>query len=207
MKHYILMADIIHSTQQDSTVLMKDFKKISNEINRNFKKAFLSPITITLGDEFQSVVKSLRDGIDVIINFEELIIKLQIDFKLRYVLNFGGIDTPINPKRAYGMLGEGLTEAREMLGAQKQEIRRFLVKTRKAELSEQLKQAFFIYQSFIDGWKPRDYEIVSAFLNHKDYKIVARVLKKDISSMWRREESLKINEYLAARKLIYLLTG
>jgi hypothetical protein len=206
MKHYILMADIIESSQKASAALMNDFKEISNQINTDFKRAFHSPITITLGDEFQSIVKSLQDGIQVIIAFEESLIQSKKDFKLRYVLNYGDIDTPLNREKAYEMLGKGLTEARDMLEIQKNNGRRFLIRDKDPELSELLNQAFFIYQSFMDDWKIKDYDIVSAFLEHEDYKQVASALKKNTSLMWKRGKSLKINEYLAAKKLIYLLT-
>jgi len=205
MKNYILMADIIRSSQKNSNVLMNNFKEVANQINIQLKDAFYSPITITLGDEFQSVVKSLRDGISVIITFEELIIKLKKNFRLRYVLNYGEIDTPINRERAHEMLGQGLTETREMLQIQKRKDERFYIKDKNNKISEKLNLAFYVYQSFVDGWRLKDYQIVSAFLDHNDYKVVARVLTKDISLMWRREKTLKINEYSATKNLINLI--
>jgi hypothetical protein len=205
MKQYILMADVIHSGQKKGHELMRDFKKISNSINLKLKNAFLSPITITLGDEFQSIVKSLVDGIEVIIKFEELIIKSNLTFKLRYVLNYGEIETPINPQKAHGMLGQGLTDSRKMLELEKQKEKRFLIKTDNKKLTEQLNMAFNIYQSFIDNWKFKDFKIVSTFLEYNDYKKVAKVLQKDQSSVWRRKKSLKMDEYTVAVNLIHSL--
>jgi len=205
MKNYILMADIIKSSQKNAKSLMNNFKKIATQVNSDFEEAFYSPITITLGDEFQSIVKSLKDGIDVVIAFEELIIKHKNDFKLRYVLNYGEIDTPINRETAYGMLGPGLTESRKILEIQKHEDSRFFIKNSNSELSEKLNLAFFMYQSFLDDWKVKNYDIVSSFLEYKDYKQVAKILKKNTSLMWKREKGLKIKKYLSAKKLIYLL--
>ncbi|MBN1272572.1 MAG: hypothetical protein JXB26_09920 [Candidatus Aminicenantes bacterium] len=205
MKYYILMADIIESSRKTSAALMQDFSEICNHMNKNFRNYFHSPITITLGDEFQSIVKSIKEGVNIIVEFEETIIHTKKGFKLRYVLNYGDINTPINRKRAHGMLGSGLTETRDMLSGKKQERGRFLIKDRDPVLSEKINQAFFIYQSFIDGWKLKDYGIVSAFLKYRDYKRVADVLIKNRSLMWKREKSLKINEYLAVKKLINLI--
>ncbi len=64
---------------------------------------------------------------------------------------------------------------------------------------------FSIYQSIVDSWKPKEFKLVAEFLKEKDYKVVARKLKKDPSLMWRRKKSLKINEYIAVKKLINLL--
>lgn len=206
MKSYILMADVIRSSQKNSNILMKNFKEIAQQTNTQLKDAFYSPITITLGDEFQSVVRSLKDGISVIIAFEELIIKCEKNFRLRYVLNYGEIGTPINKQRAHEMLGQGLIDAREMLDIQKHKDSRFFIKDKDHEISEKLNLAFYIYQSFIDSWRLKDYQTIWAFLEHEDYKVVARVLKKDVSLMWRREKTLNISEYSATKKLINLIT-
>jgi hypothetical protein len=205
MKNYILMADIIKSSKYNSNILIQEFKEISENINSKLKRHFYSPITITLGDEFQCVVKSLIKGIEVIFNFEEQILKYREKFKLRYVLNYGEIDTPINPDNAYEMLGIGLSAARETLGKLKKGKKRFFIKHENEELSKKLNLALFIYQSCINGWKEKDYVIVSSFIKNRDYKVVAKHLKKDVSLMWKREKSLKIKEYFAIKELILLL--
>lgn len=205
MRNYILMADIIKSSKYNSNILMQEFKEISENINSELKRYFYSPITITLGDEFQCIVKSLMKGIEVIYSFEEQILKYREKFKLRYVLNYGEIDTPINPKKAYEMLGNGLSEARETLEKLKKGKKRFFIKDENEELSKKLNLALFIYQSCIKEWKEKDYEIASSFIKNRDYKVVAKDLKKDVSLMWKREKSLKIKEYLAIKELILLL--
>lgn len=199
------MADIVRSSKYDANILMREFREISININSVFKNAFLSPITITLGDEFQSIVTSLKSGIEVIISFEEQILKYNEKFKLRYILNYGEIESPINPDQAYQMLGEGLADTRERLEDLKKSDRRFFVKNDNEELDKKLNLAFFVYQSFVDDWKEKDFEIISAFLKYKDYKLVAKHLKKDNSLMWKREKSLKIKEYLASKELILSL--
>ena len=61
-------------------------------------------MTITLGDEFQGVIDSTENAIKVIFEIEEEIINNNQDLKLRYVINKGKIDTPINKNIAYEML-------------------------------------------------------------------------------------------------------
>jgi hypothetical protein len=206
MKHYILMADIIKSSEYDANILMQEFREISGDINSKLKNAFYSPITITLGDEFQSIVSSLKSGIDVIVTFEENILQYREKFRLRYALNLGEIDTPINPDQAYQVLGEGLTDTRDMIKDLKKSDKRFFVKNDNDKLSRELNLVFYIFQSFVDEWKERDFKIISEFLKHKDYKVVAKNLRKDVSLMWKREKSLKIKEYLATKELLSLLS-
>jgi len=138
-------------------------------------------------------------------DFEEQLLKHDRICKIRYVLNYGDIDTPLNPDQAYQMLGRGLSQTREMLQNLKKNGSRFLIKSENTRLSEKLNQAFSIYQSLVDDWKVKDYEVVSAFLKHRDYKIVAKNLGRNTSSMWRKEKSLKINEYLAVKEILLFL--
>lgn len=136
-------------------------------------------------------------------NLEEAIIEEQKSFKLRYILNFGEIDTPLNRDAAYGMLGPGLLEARSGLAALKDTSDRYFFNVENRDLGEKLNLIFRLYQMIVDDWQIKDYSIIGEFLKNQDYKAVAQTMNKDRSLMWRRERSLHIPEYLVVRKLIY----
>lgn len=206
MENYnILMADIIGSREKDGVAIMDDFKDVVTRIHGDCRDRFLSPPTITLGDEFQSIVVSATAGIEVIFALEELLLKLEKKFKLRYVLYYGRIDTAINTRIAYGMMGEGLTEARALLGRQKAKKYRFCFKLSDEILSQKISLGFTLYQSIVDDWKAKDFPILRQFFIEDDYKKVADHLKKDVSLIWRRKKSLRLNEYRAIQQLILLL--
>ncbi|MFT2007576.1 SatD family protein [Pontibacter sp. 13R65] len=206
--YFILMADIISSSRHKGDLLMKQFKEVVNTVNEKHKELLLSPLTITLGDEFQGVALNLEAAIKVIVALEEVIVLQYKPFKLRYVLNFGQIETPINHEIAYGMLGNGLTEARELLEQVKHHRgERFIVKTGNQRQSITLQKTFILYQWLVDAWKPADSQLIGAFLQESDYKVVAEQLGKVRSLMWKREKSLKIKEYLAARDLLHLIAS
>lgn len=204
MKCYILMADIIRSREKDSRLLMLQFKDVISKVNILQNKNLFSPLTITLRDEFQGVVKNLESCIDVIFMIEESIIESSYDIKLRYVLNYGKIETEINSNVAHEMLGSGLTNTRKHLNLLKYEDFRFLIllDEKRNRLQERLNKSFLLYQSFIDLWKLKDYKIVSEFLENEDYKIVAEKVNLDKSTAWRRKISLNINEYFTIKNLI-----
>lgn len=205
MKHIVLMADIVGSREHHSKELMSHFKTLVEETNGTFKDDISSPLTITLGDEFQAVVKSAAVATQIILFFEESLIHKQLNFKLRYVINEGNIDTMINTARAYEMLGEGLTEARELLGKLKEGDSRFFVSLADKNVSTILNESFTIYQSIIEEWKvEKDYEIVSSFLTFKDYKKISAILKRNRSLIWKRERSLHLKSYYAIKKIIEL---
>jgi hypothetical protein len=199
----ILMADIISSGYFEQEHLMNDFKKVITVINKRHKKHLLSPLTITLGDEFQGIPDSLQSALNIIFDLEEMLIQQHFTFRLRYALGEGVIDTPINEKIAYGMLGSGLTQVRQALETLKQEHHRFHVATYNPKTNEALHQAFIVYQSLVDAWRPdKDYTTVAGFLEEKDYKAVARRIGQNYSQTWKKQRSLHIDEYRAIKGLI-----
>lgn len=202
MTEYVLMADVIGSSDQDAPKLMKDFKSLVNDANKKFNNEISSPLTITLGDEFQGIVKSLEVGIEIMIFIEEYMLANGWEYKLKYVLSEGEVETEVNTKNAYEMLGSGLTLAREQLISLKKETERFLFKLNDETLSRRLNKLFKLLQHFLDSWNPKDLSTVSGFLDGLDYKELAKLQNKDDSSLWRRKRSLAIEEYNTCKTLI-----
>jgi hypothetical protein len=208
MEYPILMADIIDSRKVNSKNLMFDFKNIVNSINAKWSKEILSPLTITLGDEFQGIINSTENVFKIIFDIEEIIIKKSLNIKLRYVVNLGKIDTMINNKIAYEMLGEGLTLAREKLNELKSNRNRFQIITKQNIIAQDVMNDLFkIYENYVDSWKHNEFYIVNEFLQGNNYKVVAEKLNVNISSSWRRQKSLNIEEYLLCKKIILNLNS
>ncbi len=202
-KYYIIMGDIVSSESLDQKKLQRQFATLCKKMNSLLKKDILSPLTITLGDEFQGVAKNLNAGISIILQTQRECIAAAYPFKLRFVLHYGEINTAINPVIAYGMLGPGLAEARNKLEVAKDSRMRFFVSTGKIHNDEAFRNAFIVYQTLIDGWSmERDALLIKSFLTLSDYKLVASKLNKTRSLMWKREISLNIKEFIAQEKLI-----
>lgn len=197
------MADIIGSRSKASQLIMKQFKDLVNKVNKKYTDAIISPITITLGDEFQGVVNSLTTGIEIIIQIEEMIISQGYSFKLRYVLEYGKIDTKLNKTTSYEMLGEGLIKAREKLNSlKKNKNDRFYFNLMNDDITFIFENIFGIYQSVVDKWGNRDKELLKNFIKYEDYKLVASKMGKDTSLIWRRQQTLYISNYFRAKLLI-----
>ena len=202
---FILMADVVGSHEKNSEELMHAFQVLVQWTNKIYGDSIESPLTITLGDEFQGIVSSASKGIDIILAMEEYILEEEFDFKLRYVLNEGEVETPINEEKAYEMLGPGLTDARKMLNEMKKDNGRFLISVKS---SDQINKMMRITQHFIDSWHPKDRSTVSGFLQGHDYKALAKIQQKDDSTLWRRRKSLAIDEYLLCKDVLHhLLNG
>lgn len=202
MKNFIVMADIIESQKQPSKQLMRDFQGVVKSINFKYKKHLLSPLTITLGDEFQGVLRSYDSALRLILEMEEDIMKQGGKFKLRYVLNYGDIETKLNHEIAYGMMGRGLTKSREALAELKNTDVRFLVILDSKTDADIMNKLFRLYDSVVSEWRGKDLDYVRLFLDNKTYQEVAQELGVNLTSAWRRLRSLKMEDYYICKSLI-----
>ena len=203
-KYHIMMADIISSRQiNKSDDFMGQFKELTQWANREFKGQIISPLTITLGDEFQGIVDSVQTLFELLFFLEESIIAKQYSFELRYSMVYGEIETEINKKIAYEMYGPGLTKAREALKIAKDSGNNYFIRLNQG-IDDQLGLCVQLYQSIKSEWKFSEYEIVSAFLMHNDYKDLKRMgLYKTRSGAWKKGKSLRIDEYNIIKQLIF----
>jgi DNA-binding phage protein len=114
----ISMGDLVRSTQHtDPNELHLLFNQVVAQANQRFAESIASPLTITLGDEFQGLSTSLRRGVELN-HFVRMSLLLE-GVSTRLVLGIGAIDTAVNPKNAWNMMGEGLSKAREKRNAKK----------------------------------------------------------------------------------------
>ena len=207
MKRHILMCDVIGSSYKNKKLLMDNFKKCTGYINKKHSDHILSPLTITLGDEFQGVVKDLVSAVKILIDIEEFIIQNNFGFKLRYVLLLGEIETQINKKVAYEMLGKGLTSARRLINDMKSSGERFLIEVGDNNKNALLNNGFNIYQNIVDKWKiKKDYVLISNLIKFHDYKIVSEKMQKERSLIWKREKSLNMSSYNSVKEILYTIT-
>ena len=204
--HYIIMADIISSRDiAKEEDFMGQFKSLTHLANEQFKGQIVSPLTITLGDEFQGIVDSTQTLFELVFFLEEQRLEAGYTFQLRYSLVYGEIETEINTEIAYEMYGTGLTQAREGLQRAKDSGHHYYVDLQ-LEPEVQLQLCLELYQSIKSEWKPREYAIVAAFLKHKDYKDLERIgLYKTRSGAWKKGKSLRIDEYHTIKRLIFLI--
>ncbi|MCF8242438.1 MAG: SatD family protein [Melioribacteraceae bacterium] len=117
MKKLALIADIVESRNiGDRKKLQTKLKRKLTSINRK-SESILSPLTITLGDEFQGLYKNA----DVIfLNIFEILLAIY-PVKVRFSLGVGEISTVINKENAIGMDGEAFYIAREKMNKLKED--------------------------------------------------------------------------------------
>jgi len=206
MREWIIMGDVVKSSEADQVALQRNFAELIRRVNTSYKEVLASPLTITLGDEFQGIVKSAEDVAFVIVALEEYRWELDMPILIRYSVTLGEIDTEINPVIAYGMLGPGLSEAREALVEMKSEEDRVVLKGDFPK-KRQMALSLNLLLELQEQWKWKDRDIIKGYFKFKDYKKVAKELDKDVSLMWRRFKSLDFSSYRKRKKLVNLIYG
>jgi hypothetical protein len=196
------MGDVVSSSKYEAKALQDIFQKLVKEANVEYSTSILSPLTVTLGDEFQSVIKSVWQGVDLIFKLEERCLFKQIPFKLHYVLYEGEIDTEINTNTAYGMLGSGLTKARAMLTTKKRNRKRFTFHFDDAQLTQQIVRLFEILDAIILRWNPNDYALIYDLIQNENNKLVGDKYSKTPSQIWKRRKNLMVHEYNLLKVLV-----
>lgn len=212
--YYIVMSDVISSHSYDGNYLSDSLSYLVSKCNQKLGNKILSPYTITLGDEFQGILGNLKSAVESIFFIEEFVKTLapsQLDLfgkttmpiTLRYSIYYGEITSEINPSIAHGMLGKGLTQARNMLNDKKTNKHRFKFGLDNQKLSKQLNGLFFLLESLIEKWKHSDYPIINEMLiNENDHK-VGEKFEKNRSQVWKRRKSLRIEDYKTIKTLIF----
>lgn len=117
-----LISDIIASRKMKEREQIQDIlNSILTDINKNFKEAIESNLTITLGDEFQGIVNSAEAAfliIDLISLRFQTRTKEEIgeEVTLRWGIGIGRLSTPIkNRKVSIGTDGPAYWHAREAI--------------------------------------------------------------------------------------------
>jgi hypothetical protein len=114
----VIMGDLVRSESSLPVDLLHErFNTAVDDQNVAHANALLSPMTITLGDEFQGLVRSLEQAVMIARDLRFQLLSDGID--CRFVVGLAKIKTPINSQKAWNMMGPGLSRAREKLNQKK----------------------------------------------------------------------------------------
>jgi len=108
------MGDLVLSQMSSSfEKLHIAFNEAIERQNRIERHALVSPLTITLGDEFQGLSKTLVDGLSMVRGLRLQLLTEHVE--CRFAIGVVEIQTPVNVDRAWNMMGPGLAQTREKL--------------------------------------------------------------------------------------------
>jgi len=170
-----VIGDIINSKTLERRVeIQKKLKKVLEEINNEFDASIASKFTITLGDEFQGLLKLPNNLLDII---EKIKLNLY-PIRIRFGIGNGDIITEINKEASIGADGPAYHNARKMID----EIRKSEKSKMKIDsdikmlsdadfncMNDDLINAVFLLSSYIESkWTDRQREVIIDFIKYKD---------------------------------------
>ncbi len=110
----VLMGDLVQSEQHENIAeLHLRFNAAIDRQNKTHQDALASPLTITLGDEFQGIVTSLVTAFGIAREIRLDLLAQGIE--CRFALGEVTLRTPLNTDRAWNMMGPGLARTRDRL--------------------------------------------------------------------------------------------
>ncbi len=116
MSSLALIADLVHSREaKDRGALQKTLKAALGDLNERHRDHLLSPLTLTLGDEFQALFRDAGSLWKVVAHLQASLHPVAI----RFGFGLGEVTTEINPDAALGMDGPAFYRARDAIEAAK----------------------------------------------------------------------------------------
>lgn len=187
MNVIVLIADIVSSKRiNDRNRLQKTLKAEINKINRD-SDSIISPMTITLGDEFQCVYSDAGE----IFQHIWRILSACYPERIRFSYGAGTITTAVNRKQAIGMDGPAFYEARDGLTMLKQKD--YLLNLRSeqgnSEIIDLIRNTLYLMSYNITGWKRNRIKIMNMLSGEMPVKLIADRLKISEQAVYKNINS------------------
>jgi len=110
----VLMGDLVGSERAASVkAVHKAFNKAVSDANESYAPHVASPLTITLGDEFQGLFTGFVQTWDAAVALRLQLLVAGVP--CRFVIGAARLETPLNRTEAWNMMGSGLSAARDKL--------------------------------------------------------------------------------------------
>lgn len=204
-----IIGDMVNSRKLENRYEMQEhLKKILNEVNRNHADAIASDFTVTLGDEFQGVLKNTAPLLSIVESIEMRMFPVRV----RFGIGIGALSTEIDRNSSIGADGPAYYYAREGIQQIKKEENRkrgqitdmMIVSEHEQGNCASLMNELFAAVAFIKKkWSVREREIVYDMLTHRDgQEATAARLGIAQSSVQRGLERAGYYTYLKAKEVL-----
>ena len=162
-RYAVVMGDLVRSESSlPIEMLHERFNQAVDRQNLERAPSLVSPLTITLGDEFQGLTHTLTQAIEIARGLRLELLAESID--CRFVVGTVEIKSPINSLKAWNMMGPGLARARNKINEKKaNQFYRFSIA--EAPITEVLLEAIGAGLSTIErSWTDQQREDISALI-------------------------------------------
>lgn len=199
-----VIGDIKNSKKlEERNEIQHKLNNVLNRVNREYESSIAAKFMITLGDEFQGLLYSGKNVVDIIEEIQWDMYPLNI----RFGVGFGTIATDINPEMAIGADGPAYHKAREAIqqlktNEQKTRIQvsdiRIGIEDDNHSISMMLNTILTLMAMIRRNWSERQREIIFRIEKYKESQTeCAKHLEITQSSVQR---GLKNGNYYAYRE-------
>ncbi len=180
-----------------------EIKKILESVNHHFVEDFLVPMEFTVGDEFQGVLKTADDTIEII-----KILRMKMPVRFYCGIGMGNVEIP----DVKGMRGEAFYRARDALNTCKNRKRDTFLISGVDIIDISANAIFFLIQSIEEKWTRRQREIVNFYLENPEltYEKIGKhfgVSKQTITKILKAARFNAIHEGESALKRLLLFVN
>ncbi|MEJ2055088.1 MAG: SatD family protein [Calditrichaceae bacterium] len=173
MEYIVLIGDIIASKEISNRLnFQKKFTDVLVKPNRTFHNSMISPLTLTIGDEFQAVLWEAAYMFNIMGMIERDIPSVA----LRYGVGLGTIDTEINSESAIGMDGPAFHFARTAVEIARKEGKIFHFGCDDDVVTERINVMLGWLDITLKKWTPQRKEIFYQYNEKKTQKEIARMM-------------------------------
>lgn len=186
-KYCVIIGDIVQSKEiKNRGLLQRKFYAALEKINKQFASQIVSKFTVTLGDEFQGVLKDLSSGYAVVNVIQEMFFPV----KLRFGVGRGRIATRLR-KEAMGMDGPAFHFAREAVEEAREKKREIIYHTGFKEKDAAINALLFAISVFREGRTQRQFQAVSAYRKYRTQKKASRAMGIDRTTLTKMLKAAK----------------
>lgn len=178
------MGDLVGSERHaNPNNLHAQFNAAINRQNQALGADMVSPLTITLGDEFQGLLSSLVAAAQVAREIRFELMRENID--CRFVIGSIDLKTQINHERAWNMMGPGFASARERLG-EKRSPSRYRFSIQQDELLETMLEASGASLTAIErSWSEAQRDSIIKLLGGESVAQIARARNVSVHNVYK----------------------
>ncbi len=172
-RYFVIIGDMVQSrTLENRHKVQQNFERALFKVQSAFVKSVVSPFTLTIGDEFQAVLKDTHEFFAMINLLENSL----PDIRFRYGLGVGEIQTAINRKAAIGMDGPAFHFAREALEQARNEKRKFVLRCEPFFVQRRIDLLFHWIDVSTANWSKEKQMILRLTQNQLTQKEIARAI-------------------------------
>lgn len=192
--------------------VQSQLQKSLNTVNDQYKDELASKFMITLGDEFQGLLKTAAPALYIIDQIE----REMYPVKIRFGVGVGAIVTDINSNMPLGADGPAYYSARKMVDELRLSEKKRMEPIANVKIEIQnhdeaadlMNTIFSLLTTLKETWTSRQTEIISAYLKYKTQKDAAQFLNINQSNVQKALSSANFYTCQKAMESVFkILSG